>query len=93
MDNPLPLDEDNAEERQEKLPQDNDQPFSLPDDVQETVPDTNQVVDDSDADAHQAYDEGLDNAAGVEDNSSQNAVEDYNPRRSRTAAKRACKNY
>jgi hypothetical protein len=63
----LPTNEDNGEERQEKLPQDYDRPFSLPDDVKSTVSDDNEVFDSMDVDPHQAYDEGKSNAAEVND--------------------------
>jgi hypothetical protein len=63
----LPSDEDNAEERLEKLPEDNDRSFSPPDDVKSTVPDDNEVYDSMDDDEHQAYDEGKSNAAEVND--------------------------
>jgi hypothetical protein len=63
----LPSDEDNAEERQEKLPADYDRPFSPPDDVKSTVSDDNEMFDSMDVDPHQAYDEGKSNAAEVND--------------------------
>lgn len=63
----LPTDEDNAEERQEKLVEDNDRPFSPPSDVKSTVPTDNEMFDSADADSHQAYDEDLSNAAEVDD--------------------------
>jgi hypothetical protein len=63
----LPTNEDNSEERLEKLPQDHDRPFSLPEDVKSTVPDENEVFDSMDVDPHQAYDEGKSNAAEVND--------------------------
>jgi hypothetical protein len=52
----LPSNEDNAEERQQKLSEDYTRPFSLPDDVKSTVSDDNQMFDSMDADSHQAYD-------------------------------------
>jgi hypothetical protein len=63
----LPTDEDNAEERQQKIAGDYTRPFSPPDDVKETVSDDNQMFDSMDVDAHQAYDEGKSNAAEVND--------------------------
>jgi hypothetical protein len=63
----LPTDEDNAEERQEKISGDYTRPFSPPDDMKETVGDDNQMFDSMDVDPHQVYDEGKSNAAEVED--------------------------
>jgi hypothetical protein len=63
----LPSDEDNAEERQQKLSGDYTRPFSLPDDVKSTVNDDNEMFDSMDADPHQAYDENKSNAAEVND--------------------------
>jgi hypothetical protein len=63
----LPTNEDSSEERQEKLPEDYDRPFSLPDDVKSAVGDDNEMFDSMDVDPHQAYDEGKSNAAEVND--------------------------
>jgi hypothetical protein len=53
----LPTNEENDEERLEKIAGDYTRPFSPPDDTKETVKD----------DTHQAYDEGKSNAAEVND--------------------------
>jgi hypothetical protein len=50
----LPTNEDSAEERQEKLPEDFTRPFSPPDDIKSTVADDNEIFDSGDADPHQA---------------------------------------
>jgi hypothetical protein len=50
----LPTDEDNAEERQEKLVGDYTRPFSPPDDVKSTVKTDNEMFDSMDADTHAA---------------------------------------
>jgi hypothetical protein len=63
----LPTNEDNAEEREEKLSGEFSRPFSPPDDVKNTVGDDNEMFDSMDADSHQAYDEGSSNAAEVND--------------------------
>jgi hypothetical protein len=63
----LPTNEDNNEERLEKIAGDYTRPFSPPDDIKETVNDDNEMFDSADADAHQAYDEGKSNAAEVND--------------------------
>jgi hypothetical protein len=75
----LPTDEDNAEERQEKLVGDYTRPFSLPDDVESTVGDDNEMFDSMDVDAHQAYDEGKSNAAEVND-AGDRGVTGYRPK-------------
>jgi hypothetical protein len=75
----LPTDEDNAEERQEKLVQDGDRPFSPPDDVKSTVSDDNQAFDSMDVDPQQAYDEGKSNAAEVND-AGDRGVTGYRPK-------------
>jgi hypothetical protein len=75
----LPTDEENAEERQEKLPEDYDRPFSLPDDVKSTVKDDNEMFDSMDVDSHQAYDEGKSNAAEVND-PGERGVTSYKPK-------------
>jgi hypothetical protein len=76
----LPTDEDNAEERQEKIAGDYTRPFSPPDDVKSTVRDDNEMFDSMDADAHQAYDEGASNAAEVNDPGDR-GVRAYKPKR------------
>jgi hypothetical protein len=63
----LPTDEDNQEERQEKLGGDYTRPFSPPDDVKSSVSDDTEMFDSVDVDSHQAYDEGKSNAAEVND--------------------------
>jgi hypothetical protein len=55
----LPTDEDNAEERQEKLAGDFTRPFSPPDDVKKPVPIDNEVYDSMDEDPHEVYDAHL----------------------------------
>jgi|GEM_PF-6448184 len=73
----LPSNEDNAEERLEKIG-DETPPFSPPDDVASTVPTQNQAYDSADVDSHQAYDENTSNAAEVNDPGDR-GVEGYNP--------------
>jgi hypothetical protein len=75
----LPTDEDNSEERQEKLAQDNSRPYSPPSDVKSTVGDDNEVFDSMDVDSHQAYDENLSNAAEVDDPGNR-GVRGYRPK-------------
>jgi hypothetical protein len=75
----LPMDEDNAEEKQQKIAGDYTRPFSPPDDIKETVGDDNQVFDSGDVDPHQVYDEGGSNAAEV-NNPGDRGVADYKPK-------------
>jgi hypothetical protein len=75
----LPTDEENAEERQEKLPEDNTRPYSPPDDVKSTVGDDNEVFDSMNVDSHQAYDENKSNAAEVNDPGDR-GVKGYKPK-------------
>jgi hypothetical protein len=75
----LPTNEDSPEERLEKLPEDHDRPFSMPDDVKSTVGDDNEMFDSMDVDPHQAYDEGKSNAAEVNDPGDR-GVKAYKPR-------------
>jgi hypothetical protein len=56
----------NDEENQEKLPGDYDRPFSLPDDVPNTLPKDHPGTD-YDLDKHELYDEGRDGAAEQSD--------------------------
>jgi len=74
----LPTDEDNAEERQEKVARDEDRPFSPPGDIKDTVADDNEMFDSQDVDSHQAYDEGKSNAAEVKDKGNR-GIAGYNP--------------
>jgi hypothetical protein len=74
----LPSNEDSSEERQEKLPQDPARPFSPPADVKSSVPTDNEMSDSADVDSHQAYDEGVSNAAEVNDPGNR-GVQNYNP--------------
>ncbi len=53
----LPRGEDNAEERQEKIG-DETPPFSPPDDIKDTISDTNQAFDSQDEDSQEVYDSG-----------------------------------
>jgi hypothetical protein len=76
----LPTDEDNQEERQEKLAGDFTRPYSLPDDVKSTVGDDNEMFDSMDVDTQQAYDEGASNAAEVNDPGDR-GVRAYKPKR------------
>jgi hypothetical protein len=75
----LPTDEDNAEERQEKLVGDYTRPFSPPDDVKSTVKTDNEMFDSMDVDTHQTYDEGASNAAEVND-AGDRGVRAYKPK-------------
>jgi hypothetical protein len=75
----LPTDEDNAEERQQKLAGDYTRPYSPPDDIKSTVGDDNEMFDSMDVDSHQAYDEGKSNAAEVND-SGDRGVKAYKPK-------------
>jgi hypothetical protein len=75
------------------LPEDNDTPFSPPDDAiadppadsdvrqqQGKIEPTNEVTDNAtDIDTHQEYDEGLAGAAEASEPNAGNAVVDYNP--------------
>jgi hypothetical protein len=63
----LPTDEDNAEERQEKLAGDYTRPYSPPDDIKSTVSDDNEMFDSMDVDSHEVYDVNKSNAAEVDD--------------------------
>jgi hypothetical protein len=75
----LPTDEENNEERQEKLAGDYTRPFSPPDDVKSTVDENNQMFDSMDVDPHQVYDEGKSNAAEVND-PGERGVRGYKPK-------------
>jgi hypothetical protein len=75
----LPTNEDNAEERQEKIIGDFTRPFSPPDDIASTVGDDNEMFDSMDVDPHQVYDEGKSNAAEVND-SGDRGVKAYKPK-------------
>jgi len=56
----------NDEENQQKLPQDDNTPFSAPDDVSQTADDTSPQAE-TDIDSTELYQDGLDAAAGYSD--------------------------
>jgi hypothetical protein len=72
--------EPNDEERQEKLEDDFDPPFSPPDDVSQGLSDDNQVTD-TNLDSQEFYDEGLSGAAEVTDPLSRGASVTANKKR------------
>lgn len=75
-----PVDPDpNEEEKLEKLDQDYTKPFSLPDDVTSDVTDDNQLAD-TNVDAHELYDEGLEGATEADlDDQRKNSITGYTP--------------
>jgi hypothetical protein len=69
--------EPNDEEKQEKLPQDYDTPFSPPSGVKDNADDTHPQAD-TNVDDQERYDEGISGAMGVDD-PRYSAVQGYSP--------------